>query len=837
VTTTVYPSGYLAQNKQRAKQLNVVVQIAGVPQTFSMVPIYEKVRYGDPRLVYGAPGLRYGGLIEMLNVMSILQLDGGLNITQQIEPEQGRGSVATLSLKFIDKSGYMSQVISPGVIITEPLGNTLVTVSVGYANSDFPGSYYKVFRGYISKASSVSGVVTLELSDANIKRRQQIFLGGTSSLSAPINSSQTNIPVTNPGAFIQQILGPAGTYDGSVTTYIKVDDEYMTYDHTGIGSGVINVLSRGGSNSRGTTPATHAAGATVTNSVQLQGNVIDLALKIMLSGWNGPWLTGVPVAAVGTSLDVTNPQPSAVIFPPGIDAVEDYGLTVGDYVTLSGDTLNPSNNGTYTIADIQDDLGDTNRMIILSAPLAVTNPGTGVQLAFRSQYDTLPVSCGLSNTPQEIDVETHQGARALFFSAGFYTQQVAVLDCQAGENGKDLIESKLWLPVGVYSITRYGRVSVAVTKPPIAGSSLVYLDASNITNPSDIRVERALNTRRFYNVVQFNYDLRDDGSYGNQANLVDSDSLTKIKVPSVLPINADGAQSSLGAATMVQARGLFILNRYKRAAYEITLKVNWSAASLIEVGDVVALVDNGTLKITNFETGKRDLGTQLYEVIQRNVNVKEGNAELVLLSSIGYTLNQRFATIAPSSIVDVGSTTTSVRVKDSFGVAAGGEPKKWSKLVGLPIVVHDPLWTRQAQVTFTGYDSVDKYRLLVSPALPWTPSPGDLVDIAPYGTGTSKAVNATYKTLYAFLVPSLTVVTGISNTQFTLSAPDAANLPVGSTIYIHDATYATVSAAVKVTSVVGTTVTVASSLGFTPSAGQLVENANWLDGGGPYLFL
>jgi hypothetical protein len=37
--------------------------------------------------------------------------------------------------------------------------------------------------------------------------------------------------------------------------------------------------------------------------------------------------------------------------------------------------------------------------------------------------------------------------------------------------------------------------------------------------------------------------------------------------------------------------------------------------------------------------------------------------------------------------------------------------------------------------------------------------------------------------------------------------------------------------------VVGTTVTVKKPFAFTPSAGQLVENVNWLDGGGPYLIL
>lgn len=831
-----YPDGYLTLNTQRAKQLNVVVQIAGCPQTFSLVPVYEKLRYGDPRLSYGLPGLMYGGLIKKDNVMPVLKIDAGLNITQQIEPEQGRGSVATLSLQFIDKDGYLSKVISPGVIIIEPLASTLVTVSVGYANSDFPASYFKVFRGFISKTTSIAGVVTLELSDANVKRRQTIFQGGTSSLTSAIDASQTSIPINDTKGFIQQILGPDGNYDGTVTTYIKIDDEYMTYGPTGIGPSSITVLSRGGSNSRGTMPAAHDLGATVTNSVQLQGNVIDLALKVMLSGWGGTWLGNVPIDALGTSLDLSNPRANAILFPAGVDVVDEYGLAVGDYIYVAGSTA--GNNGTYIITGISNDLGDTNRMVLVNANFTLENPASSVSLSFRSQYDTLPTSCGLSNTPQEIDVATFKESRKFFFSSGNYDQQVAVLDTQAGQNGKDLIEGTLFLPMGIYSITRFGRISMSVTKPPIAGQSLIYLDQNNILEPDKIMVERAINTRRFYNVVTVNYDLQDSGSYSNQANFIDSDSLTKIKVPSVLPINADGVKSSLGGNVAVQERGNFILKRYKKAAYQITIKVNWEAGSQIEVGDIVALVDEGTLKITNLETGERNLGTQLYEVLQRQLTVQKGFAQLTLLSNLGYTLDQRFATIAPSSQVNAtGSTTTAVRIKDSYGVAAGGEADKWTRFVGLPIVVHDQLWTRSDSAIFAGFDRVDPYKLLLASPLGFTPQPNDIVDIAPYGSGTDPKVNALYKTLFTFVDPTLTVVTGISNTQFTVSSGDAAKILVGASLFIHNSDYSIESNQVKVQSVIGTTVTVAASLGFTPSAGQLVENVGWTDGGGSYLIL
>jgi hypothetical protein len=904
MSSTNYPANYLAKNAQRSKALNVVVQIAGVPQTFSLVPIYQKIRYGDPRLVYGLPGLTYGGLELLEDQMSILKIDSGLNITQAIEPEQGRGSVATISLQFIDKAGYMSRVIAPGVIIPDILGNTLVTVSVGYANTAFPGDYYKVFRGYVSKTQSSPGLVTLELSDANIKRRQTIFLGGTDALPLPLDAATTIIPMANPAAFIQQIRGPSGGYDSGVTTYLLIDSEYMIYapnslvgtlpvstqatwvtgtstltvtSAAGLINGlavgaalagipantiitgivgttvtintvttttqagatdvafypVLNVVGRGGAYSRGTASAAHDPGAAITNVVQFQDNAIAMALKIMMSGWGGAWLSGVPCTALGTSLDPSNPQTNVIVLPPGVDAQDDYGLTVGDYITVSDSMA--GNNGTYTITDIQDDLGDSNRMIFVNAPLTLENPASSVELAFRSQYDVYPLSCGLGNVPQEIDVAGHQEAQQFFFSAGFYQQQVVILDTQNGQGGKDLIEGTLWLPLGIYTITRYGRVSVAVTKPPIAGSSLVYLDGTNVIDPQTIMVERALNTRRFYNVVTYSYDLDDAGNYNSQDFLFDTNSLTKIDVEAVLPINADGTKSSLGGNVLVQTRGTFILNRYKNAAYQITLKCNWAAASLIEVGDVVALADNGDLKITNLEDGVRNLGTQLFEVIQRQLTIQKGQATLTLLSNLGYTVNQRFATISPSSIVSTGSNTVSVRIQNSFGNT--NEPSKWKRFSGQNIVVHDPLWTRVATVQFLGFDAVDQYKMLLGSALPFTPQPGDLVDIVPYGASASPAVNKAYKTLYSFIDPSAAVVAGISGTQFTVSAGDAANVQVGAPLFIHDVGYNTISKPCAVLSVVGTTVTLKTSLGFTPTAGMIAENLGWPDGGGSYLIL
>lgn len=839
MSSTVYPPGYRVLNSQRTKQLNVVVQFAGIDLLFSVVPTYEKIRYGDPRIHYGDPGIVYGGLIVTEDNLSILSLDGGLNISQTVEPEQGRGSVATMSLQFVDKDGIMTRLIAENGLVPQPLANILTTVSLGYANSAFPQDYYKVFRGFITSIKSGTGYVVLELSDANIKRRQTICQGGTTTLLSNINASTTTIPVNTTADMFQQILGPDGSYDPAVTTYIKIDDEYMTYGPAGItGPQSITVLSRGGSHSRGTTAAPHTAASSVTNAIQFQDNVITLALKLMLSGWGGPWATGISATALGITLDPLNPQAGAILFPPGVDAVQDYGLTVGDYVTVSGSAF--GNDGTFVINEISDDLGEPNRMVIVNTSFTIENPATTVGLAFRSQYDTFPISCGLKNTPQEVDVTTFSRQRQLLFSSGIYEQQLFIGDAQTGIVGKDTIEGTLFLPCGIYSITRYGQISMAVTLPPIAQQSMIYLTQNNILNPDQIQITRSVNSRRFYNVIVFSFDLRDDGSYGAQSAVIDASSPNPIDIQSVLPINADATKSFLGGAVMIQQRGTFILNRYKKAAFELNVNVNWAAGSLIETGDIVAVVDNGTLKISNFETGVRDLGTQLFEVINRSLNVKEGNASLTLLSGVGYTVGQRYATISPSSIVATGSTNNSIEISDSFGpLYPGDEKKKWTPLIGLPIIVHDNLWTQSATATLTGFSPFDPYRMLVSPSLPFSPPAGYIVDIVGYGTGTNAQTNALYKTLFSFISASLTVVSGSDSTHFTVSVPDAAILNVGLPVLIHNADWSSVSPLSKVLSVdLGTgAVVVETALGFTPSAGMLVEGNGFKDGGSSYLYL
>jgi len=86
--------------------------------------------------------------------------------------------------------------------------------------------------------------------------------------------------------------------------------------------------------------------------------------------------------------------------------------------------------------------------------------------------------------------------------------------------------------------------------------------------------------------------------------------------------------------------------------------------------------------------------------------------------------------------------------------------------------------------------------------------------------------------VHAYLDPSMTVVSGIANNQFTVSNADGAKLFVGSIMYIHDDAYTKLSSNVTITKkTVGasTTIQVSKSLGFVPAVGDRIELVGFSD--------
>jgi hypothetical protein len=114
-----------------------------------------------------------------------------------------------------------------------------------------------------------------------------------------------------------------------------------------------------------------------------------------------------------------------------------------------------------------------------------------------------------------------------------------------------------------------------------------------------------------------------------------------------------------------------------------------------------------------------------------------------------------------------------------------------------------------------------------------------IVEISDYPLSLDPDYLATYKVVHAFSGPTVTVVSGISTTEFTVGALDIGKFTIGLPVLVRTTNYSSISGDKKVTAIdTGINkVTVATSLGFTPSGGMLVELIGMPDSRGAYRIL
>ena len=202
---------------------------------------------------------------------------------------------------------------------------------------------------------------------------------------------------------------------------------------------------------------------------QLEDHAIDMALKIMLSGWVGPCLENITISSVLYTGDpILGLQSTAYILPINKDAIRDYGLSVEDYVTFTGDSI-PANNGTFQVTGFGDLEGDANRIIYTTNTSATLNSPSTAVMSIRSKYDTYPVTLANKLTTDDVDVEQHEYLKTTFLSDSANSYRFYITE---EISGKTFIESEIYLPIAAYSLTRFGRMSIGLTKPPIASLRL-----------------------------------------------------------------------------------------------------------------------------------------------------------------------------------------------------------------------------------------------------------------------------------------------------------------------------------------------------------------------------
>lgn len=852
MAATNYPAKYLEYNKQLSKQLAIVMIIEGIPYTFGISDTYEVIRWGTAGLIWGLPGLVWGGLKKIGGpngvggVKPYIVLDPGMTIQQRIEPEQGRGNIGTVTMTLIDKNGEISYMIAPGNMVNEIMTSKQTTIYIGFQQTSFPQDYVILYRGYITSLDTPPSIVRFQISDGTMKSRQPICNTPSTNLDGGIDNTQTTIPVISTLGFYNHIMGPDGTYSDRVHTYIKVEDEIMEY-----GPGDVDptqfTVTRG---ALGTTAVAHDTDSQVTNSFQIGEdipsggiNFIYACLQLMLSGWNGPCEVDLDLTSCG--LDIADLTGFVLGLEGGLqmDALLTLGLTVGDYFYVTGAT-DASNDIEGRITGFAEDGNGFTSIVLVDTPFNSYEFPTNATVSFRSQYDVLPVGAGSKCRMRDVDTITWQQIRQNYFQATIYD---IAMYYDAPVFVKDTISQDFMLPMGCYQISRFGRISVSVTKPPLPGSgqSIVQLDWTNILDPDKIHVTRSTNSRCFYNQVSYEYDYspttQSFSTISYFLNLVSAENFNQVLT---LPIQAKALHSNFGSGSVATQRGRALLTRYQNVAIILELTVNWSVGSLIEVSDIVLIVDNGRLKIMNFSTGLRNLGSQLFEVIDRQYNVTQGNVKLKVLSGLGFDINSRFGLISPSTNLADGSTTTSLRLMPSFGQPSiTSELAKWTPYFGLPILVHNADYSDVGTATLIGLDPLDPTALEISSGLGFTPGTGYTLEIANYPTGTDKTENSQYKALYTYLTPTIPIVSGASTTEFDIGGGDVSLLTVGNTVIVRKLDYSEYSQEVILTDVTGTTLTVEPALKdaltnapITPDNTWVLEGIGFHDGTGYYRY-
>lgn len=708
------------------KEPILVVEFDGIAERVGSASIFRFVKIGDAGLTIGG-GWKIGGKVALNDQIDAITFSSNFGSTTtsidfKLDPDKGRGeSVTSMTLAFLDtKANDILNIVSS----YEMLGRKVrVLLAPDPTDTVFPDDYITIFRGVIDSIDLPPEGVVFVVSHPDQKKRQNIFISKESALTSSITNSDNTMPLTTGDAalFLQRINGPSGSPDTSFTGYVRIDDEIIRY--TGFSGNSLTGLVRG---QLGTTAASHDSGAAVSSFYRLEGNAVDLALKLMLSGWAGNFKTGVEITnfnQVTTSLNVSNS-----IFFEGIDLNEMYGLTAGDYISTTGSAEGANN---VTLKEITDVVKvETGSYLVVDGVTFVTEEDSAASASFRSKYDTLPD--GFKMSPDEVDVAEHERIQSNFLSAVNYDFYLS----ETIENGKEFIEQQIYSPIACYSSPRKARSSISFTVGPLPNTAAVTLDVTNVKN-ADRLVKRRSIGKNFYNTIIYKYDesALESGKFLRGALEVDATSLSTIGVGTrALTIEAKGFRSN-NSGDIDGFAGRRI-NRYAFGAEHFeNVRTTFAAGYTIEVGDLVIL-DGETLKIANASTGLRNTPPRYYEVVSKKIDIQTGDTSFGLLDT-RFDTTQRYALISPASSIRNGISAS------AFIIDGDDEFVKWERYGSITVRV------RSLDYAVQDTSVVDRYvgnTVYLSSALSFTPSAGMLMELSDYNDG-----NAQIKLLYGFI--------------------------------------------------------------------------------------
>lgn len=713
------------------KEPNLVLCMDGIEDCYGSGTIYKVIRVGDPDLFIDGSWV-VGGKIPISNQKTYLSLQGSsTSIRQQIDYDKGRGSsIQSLSMELIDVNSEVTQLITPGLVVDDILGRKAkIYLAVDGPSCNWPQDYILLFRGVIDDVQALPASVVLTIAHPDQKKKQSLYARHETKLVGAINDTQTTITVEDASPLILKVLGPDLTYDPSFKSYVVIDEEVIEF--TGVSGNDLTGCVRGQLN---TIAAAHADESDVGTLYRLKGTAMDLALKIMLSK-GGPYLTGVPASSFNT-IPGEDPVPNIIYFD-GIDVVQEYGVSLGDYVSTSGATNGANNVSDKTISAIfSDEFGS---YIELNGVSFVDEDATPALLSIRSKYDTLPQGLGLG--ADEVDVRQHEYLKQQYLSSfnyDFYLKDTV-------DNMRDWMDLEIYRPASAYSVVRKASCSAQMLIGPIPGGRTAILDKSNIINPGRLKLRRTIN-KNFYNTIIYKYEedeLEDKFRRGKVTQNLTSLSQIPVGVRALVIESRGLREVDLGGA-LANSASLRRLNRYKYGAEFIDgVSVKFGDGFDIEIGDVVVF-DPTDLHMANTVAGDRFKPAALFEVSNKNLNYKTGEITVDLVDT-AFDENARYGLFSPSSIIKAGISDTQFVIEPSYGQTFGtAEFQKWQRYSDVMVVVKSPNGvTRYAEVEIL---TADSNTITVASSLGFTPQAGDIMELAPYAL-----TNAQLRLIYGFM--------------------------------------------------------------------------------------
>lgn len=718
---------------------NLVLEIEGVSTLYGAVTVLQIIRVGDPDLYIG-PDWVIGGLRAISDQESIVTFEGtSTSINQKLDIDKASGStVSQMSIALVDVNEQITQLITPGEIVTDVLGRK-ATIWLGFGSTAFKDDYVRIFRGIIDDVKSDSGKVTFTFSHPDQKKRQDIFVKAESKLDGAISNSQTTITLESVTNFMYPITGPNGLQDSSIKYGVRIEDEVIFY--TGISGFNLTGCTRG---ALGTTAVSHADATDVSSFLTINGTAMDLALKIMLSGWNGYYESLYPIENFNQLGDATIVDNS--IFFINVDVYDELGVVIGDYVTTVGATNGANNVTLKQISQVVKTLDGS--YIVVDDVTFVTELDSTATISFRSQYDTFHPTAGLGMHNNEVDILEHEKLRRWFLSSfeyEFYFRDTI--------GGKEFIEEQIYFPASAFSLPRKSQASVGYHIGPLPTSEVKTLNTTNVSQPSKLAIRRSI-AKNFFNTIIYKYeeDTLEENSFHRGTVTQDAPSLVQIPVGTrALVIEAKGIREVLSGHTNSENASNRRIRKYKFAAEYIQgIWVALGKSFNIEIGDILT-VNLADLKISDTKNATRSGAPRLFEVVNKTLDIRTGKVTLDVVDT-AYSTATRYCLMSPSSRINSGSTTTSIKLKVTgnsvFGSNEGG---KWSRYIGATIRVRsDDFTTRNDTSTIL---SVSGNTVTLDSALSFTPLEDDTFTLCEYDEMPDDEVSAQLKLIYGFMVP------------------------------------------------------------------------------------